>query len=165
MMNRHDVDVSKINVGDRVRVSGAGMDDAIPHWGYVVDVAGEPRYPRGFYVEMDNPDLKYAKTYRSDKLTVVGDYYYAYNSEVHAHKVQDSGVPASEGATATVTPLTPTPSSAAHKVIADTLTYLQAVTGKEWEPKAKGVTMDLYGGHAVEDHPALTITFVPKVGQ
>lgn len=160
MMNTHGVETSNIKVEDRVKVTGAGTGPTYreAQWGTVVDVAPRPADGKDFYVHMDDTTLRNAQGYKSDN--VVGNYYFAFHSEVTEHTPQiESKV--QEGATATMYKVEPV--CAATKSIKETLAYLHTQTGREWCANVQSIDLNIqYDPEGTRDTNTLTVFFAPK---
>lgn len=129
-----------VKVGDRVLVTGCDTGSRA-HWGTVL----EHYYSYGVMVEMDDPELEYAKSHE----TTYGDKaFYAYWGEVVDHAPQ--GVASAEQVTRTTATLTPAftvpPLEGSYKDIQDTLDYLEKVTGKKHTLKTQEIELGLPNG-------------------
>lgn len=129
-----------VKVGDRVLVTGCD-NGSRAHWGTVL----EHHYSSGVMVEMDGPELDYAKAHST---TTGAKAYFAYWGEIVDHAPQ--GVASAEQVawtTATLTPTIPVPQlEGSYKDIQDTLDYLEKVTGKKHRLKTQEIELGLPNG-------------------
>lgn len=153
MTNTSGVDVSKIEVGDRVGIRSSDFDDNFEHWGVVIGF----RETINIHVRMDEPELPGAQGFGG--YDDIEPCFFAVRHEITSH-IPAAKVAMHEGRPTNVEDHgQPNPLA---KVIADlteTHRYLQQVTGKTFEAAIQGFELEVSGDY---NSHSVTLRFVEK---
>lgn len=149
MNNAYGINTSKIQIGDRVKVSGVAEYRLEAHWGEVIG-----KDSMFWLVRMDEPSLELAMAHYVDETT--GNGYFAGIDEVVEHTPAGATHITPEGVTVQQPKSTPV----VVRDIMDTLDYLKERTGTEWVAMSDGIQLDIsaQGDYAGTIH----IKFVKK---